>query len=377
MTISAIRLHAAEANVTVISNTPAVTDWSRRYVSPWWNAFAVPATSVCTGPLVIADVDPAQYVDLAAAVNTRPHQEVTYAKARTLVTPRDDHGVITAVCPGEGLAYRSEPTIGRLTIAGREAVPVSLAAARLAREMGRGQLLRNGWSLLHASAAARHGRAVLTFGSKGTGKTTTALLLASRGWKLLANDRVFVRCQGNAVKVLPWPSAASIGLGLLDALGWFDTTRKRLQAGEHLHPTQDQRVTGALLRDRRRPLWEKSGKRELKAQIFPDQFADWFGLTLATSGQAGALLFPHIDPGTLPAVADGSRTLREDDFLSRATEDRYPDIFGLACGLDSGGTERSRTAVTNRLAHLPHHTIVLGHDTTAAADFLTKLTNTI
>jgi hypothetical protein len=375
VTITATRLHAADANVTVVSNTPAVTDWSHRYFGPWWNAFAVPATGVCTAPLVVADVDPGQYKDLAAAVDACPHQEVTYAKARTLVA-RDDHGVITAVSPGEGLAYRSEPATGRLTIVGREAQPVALAAARLARETVRGQLLRGGWSVLHASAVVRDGRTVLTFGSKGAGKTTTALLLASRGWKLLANDRVFVRCEGGLVKVLPWPAAAAIGLGLLDALGWFDLARKRLQAGEHLHPTQDARVTDALLNDRREPLWETGKKRELKAQIFPDQFADWFDLTLATGGQAGALLFPRIEPGAVPAVSDSGQSLSEHDFMSGATEDRYPDIFGLAHGVDGGGTEHSRTAVADRLAKLQHYSVVLGHDIAANADFLAKLTTT-
>ncbi|MGA4840996.1 hypothetical protein [Streptomyces sp. G45] len=39
------------------------------------------------------------------------------------------------------------------------------------------------------------------------------------GWRLLADDRVLVRPDGDGVRVLPWPSAAAIGVGLLDALG--------------------------------------------------------------------------------------------------------------------------------------------------------------
>ncbi|MFC8096976.1 hypothetical protein [Streptomyces sp. NPDC057363] len=99
--------------------------------------------------------------------------------------------------------------------------------------------------MLHASAVVQDGRTVLTFGGKGAGKTTTALALASRhGYGLLANDRVFVRPgERGGVDVLPWPSAAAVGLGLLEALGWFETARERLEAGEALHPTQDKRVT--------------------------------------------------------------------------------------------------------------------------------------
>ncbi|WP_416975526.1 hypothetical protein [Streptomyces sp. 4F14] len=170
--------------------------------------------------------------------------------------------------------------------------PVALATARLAREVMRGVLLRAGWSVPHASAVTDQlGRSVLAFGHKGAGKTATALALASRsGFRLLANDRVFVRSDGNGgVDVLPWPSAA-IGLGLLNALGWFDTARDGLRDGEALHPTQDARVTAALLADRRELLREDG--KELKVQVFPDQFARWFGLSPAAGSKAAALVFP-------------------------------------------------------------------------------------
>ncbi|GAQ57718.1 hypothetical protein [Streptomyces acidiscabies] len=372
-TPTATQLHAADASVTVLSNTASVSDWSRRYFGPWWNAFEVPAESICAGPLVVADVDSSAYVELAALVDVCPHEKVTYAKAKTLLA-RDGAGTVTAISPAEGLAYRSEPGSGWLTIAGRAAEPVALAAARIAREMIRATLLRDGWTLLHSSAVVRDGKTLLTFGSKGAGKTTTALLLASHGFELLANDRVFVRPDGGGeLQVLPWPSAAAIGLGLLDALGLYDVVRDRLKAGEHLHPTQHQDVTDALLDGRREPLWEPGGKRERKAQVFPDQFTTWFGMTLATGGRAAGLLFPRIDPAAVPALVDGDRALGEDDFMSGATEDRYPDIFGLAQGIDGGGNKPARATVADRLAQLPHHQVVLGHDTAANADFLTEL----
>lgn len=60
--------------------------------------------------------------------------------------------------------------------------------------------------------------------------------------------------------------------------------------------------------------------------------------------------------------------------MSGATEDRYPDVFELA-RVDGGGTEESRHEVAHRLAELPHHSVVLGHDVAANADFLVKLTD--
>ncbi|MFE7840137.1 hypothetical protein ACFU53_29995 [Streptomyces sp. NPDC057474] len=375
-TPTATRLQAADASVTVLSNTPTVTDWSRRYFGPWWKAFDVPASSVCAGPLVTADLDDKAYADLNALVTACPHDEVTYAKARLLLA-RDSTGTITGVSREEGLAYRSEQLGGHVTIFGLAPEPLALATARIAREMIRATLLRDGWTLLHASAVVRAGRALLAFGSKGAGKTTTALLLASRGAELLANDRVFVKVVGGELRVLPWPSAAAIGLGLLDALGLYDVVRDRLKGGEQLHPTQHQDVTDALLAGRRKPLWEPGGKREMKVQVFPDQFSSWFGMELATGGCAAGLLFPQIHPDAVPALVNGDRTLGEDDFMSGATEDRYPDHFGLAHGIDGGGSSLARAAVADQLAALPHHQVVLGHDVAANADFLAKLASDI
>ncbi|MDQ0585814.1 hypothetical protein [Streptomyces rishiriensis] len=375
-TPTATRLQAADASVTVLSNTPFVTDWARRYFGPWWNAFDVPAGSVCAGPLVTAGIDDKTYAHLLALVTSCPHDEVTYARTRLLLA-RDSTGTITGVSPEEGLAYRSEQRGGHVTIAGRTPERLALATARIAREMIRAALLRDGWTLLHASAVVRAGRALLTFGSKGAGKTTTALLLAGRGAGLLANDRVFVKAVGDELRVLPWPSAAAVGLGLLDALGLYDVVRDRLVGGEQLHPTQHQDVTDALLAGRREPLWEPGGKRERKVQVFPDQFGRWFAMELAASGCAAGLLFPRIDPAAVPALVDGERTLGEDDFMSGATEDRYPDLFGLAHGVDGGGSGPARASVAGRLAALPHHQVVLGHDIAANADFLARLASRI
>jgi hypothetical protein len=373
MTTAATRISAADATVTVTSKTAAITDWAARYFGDWWNATSVPPESTCTGPVVIAEVAPDRYTEMAARLTDHPHEATVYAKAATLLAT-DDDGSIRAVSPRENLAYLSEPDAGRLTITGCDTEAVAVATARLTREAVRGVLLRSGWTLLHASAVVNDGRTVLTFGSKGSGKTTTALLLAKRkGWELLANDRIFVRPDNNGgVHVLPWPSAAALGLGLLDALGLYDVVRERLQAGEKLHPTQDQRVTEALLNGSRTPLWAPNGK-ELKVQVFPDQFNAWFGLNLATSGRAAMLLFPSMLPVAVPALADDDRTLTEEDFMSGATEDRYPDIFRLA-QVDGGGRAEDRALISRLLTELPHHSLILGHDTEAAADFLGKLT---
>jgi hypothetical protein len=373
MTAHAVRLETAGASVTVVSPEQVVTDWSARYFGQWWKAAEVSSEGICAGALVTASVNNAEYDEVAFAVTQAPHTSAEYAKAQLLLARDVATGVVRAVSPKQALAYRSEPGAGRLDVFGCHAEDVATATARLAREVMRGHLLRDDWAVLHASAVvAADGRTILTFGRKGAGKTTTALALASRHQLgLLANDRVFVRPNDNGgVDVLPWPSAAAVGLGLLKSLGWHADVRERLAAGETLHPTQDGRVTEAIREGDCTPLWE--GGKELKTQVFPDQFPNWFGVPLATEGEAAVLVFPRIDREATPAEEDRRRSLGEGDWMSGATEDRYPDVFGLL-GMDGGGAVGVRQEVARRLAELPHHSVVLGHDVTANADFLAKV----
>jgi hypothetical protein len=373
--MTAVQVQAAGHAATVVSSESAVTDWVHRYCGPWWDAELVAPEAICMGPTLTATLDATSVRELTERVTSGDHDEVTYAKARLLVAHQGED-TITATSPDEGLVYQSYPDVPLLNVWARDEQSLSLAAARLIREMVRAALLRDGWTLLHASAVALpDGRAVLAFGGKGAGKSTTAMLLASpdSGVGLLANDRVFARVEGDQLRVVPWPAAAAIGLGLLDALGWFDLARARLRAGDQLHPTQHPAVTEAILEGRRTPLWEPNGQRERKAQLFPDHFVNWFGMRLATEGRAALLLFPRVDLDVGPAVEDGARTLADGDFMSRSTEDRYPDVFGLARGIDQGGAVAARAAAAGALAMLPRRRIVLGADVRANAEVLGKV----
>ncbi|MFL0021930.1 hypothetical protein ACJBCE_03180 [Streptomyces sp. NBUL23] len=374
--ISATRLQAASAEVTVLSNRTEVTDWARRYFGLWWAASAVEASSVCAGPVVVATVDPTEHAALTLQVHDGRHtEEVEYARHRMLVA-RDGEDIIAA-SPDESMVYRCTASTGRLELSGIGVMELALAAARLAREVIRGQLLRDGWAVLHASAVVRpaDGATLLSFGGKGAGKTTTALLLASAGWQLLANDRVLTRPTGERdVEVVPWPSAAALGLGLVDALGWAAAARGHLQEGGAFHPTQHDAVTDALLAGDFTPLWESGKRRERKVQVWPDQFPELFGVELATGGRAAGLLFPKVEADGSPDIVDGGQALGlgEDDFMSGATEDRYPDIFELARGVDGGGRRSARDEVSSRLAMMPHLRVRLSYDVPASVAALRK-----
>ncbi|MBX9395100.1 hypothetical protein K4749_16195 [Streptomyces sp. TRM72054] len=374
MPLTATHIAADTATVTVASQMEEIADWSRRYFGSWWNATPAKAPTGAgiaegSGALVLADTGPTRVDDVETLIHHYGFAETDYAGARTLVSRND--GVTHAVQPAERLAYQADRH--RITIVGEQPQPVAVAAARLARELVRAQLLADGWTVLHASAAVKDGRAVLTLGDKGAGKTTTALLLARQGWELLANDRVFARTEPDGtVKVLPWPSAAAIGLGLLDATGLYDQVRERVLAGEQLHPTQHPSVTEALGDGRREPVWRADGK-ELKPQFFPDQLATWLGLTLSTEATAAGLLFPTVNPEASPAVIEDDRDLTEGDVFSTTTEDRYPDIFGLIPATASDNA----TVLVEQLGRLPHRSLMLTHDTDANSALLTKTADDI
>ncbi|MFE0184821.1 hypothetical protein [Streptomyces olivaceus] len=378
MTHHAVSLSSAGAAVTVVSAEQAVTAWVTRYFGASWHAAEADTGRCRPGPLLTARVDPRDYEEGAYLVTRERYRNSTYARTPLLVAARASSGVIRAMSPWTRTAYRSDPGAGSLEVVGCRAEDVATATARLAREVVRGQLLRDGWAVLHASAVVgENGRTVLTLGSKGAGKTTAALALAARhGLGLLANDRVFVQANvRGGVDVLPWPSAAALGLGLLDGLGWTDIVRERLEAGEQLHPTQSRQVTLALLAGYRKPLWGEK-QTELKAQVWPDQFPSWFGAPLATEGEAAALVFPRVEAGATLAVEETSRTVGDADFLTGVTEDRSPDAFGLL-GVDGGGTGETRRSVARLLAGLPHHAVVLGHDVAANADLLAEVTGCV
>ncbi|MGW6248047.1 hypothetical protein [Streptomyces roseolus] len=357
--MSAVRITTADGQaVTVTSKTDTVPDWTSRYLGSWWTT---EPTTTLDGPTVSADLDETDLLAYADVVEHSTPDTIEYAGTELLIAQHGD--LITAVQADRALAYRWDPDFRILRIVGTDETELATAAARLARELMRAQLLADGWHILHASAVtAADGSTILTLGDKGAGKTTVGITLARAGWCLLANDRVFARVDehGN-VRVLPWPSAAAFGLGLLDALDLYETVRTRLASGERMHPTQHQRVTDALLAGRRTPLWKANGKGELKPQFWPHQLTSWLSMPLATQGRATGILFPQITADAEPRLTPSTRGVQDGDFFTPETEDRYPDVFGL---LPAPGDS---PLLREHLGALSHQGLLMGHDPAANA----------
>ncbi|AJF70332.1 hypothetical protein [Streptomyces vietnamensis] len=359
--MGAVRITTADGQaVTVASQTDTVPAWAQRYLGGWWNA---EPTTELHGPSVFADLDETKLLALAAAVEQGDAETVEYAGAHLLVVR--DGQMVTAVQEDRSLAYRWDENLRMLRIVGTDETDLATAAARLARELVRAHLLADGWFILHASAVTgADGATILTLGDKGAGKTTTSLALARAGWRLLANDRIFARVdEHGVVRVLPWPSAAAYGFGLLEAHDLYEVVRTRLASGEQMHPTQHQKVTDALLAGRREPLWKANGK-ELKPQLWPDQLTSWLSMPLAAEGHAVGVLYPQITAGAEPRLIESDRGVQPGDFFDETTEDRYPDIFGL---LPAPG---DRTLLTEHLDALLHQGLVMNHDAAANAAVL-------
>ncbi len=249
--------------------------------------------------------------------------------------------------------------------------------ARLAREVVRGgRLLADGWQILHASAVVRPpptgGDAPRSRQQGAGGKTTTGFLLARTGrFQLLANDRVFARFDGEVIRVLPWPSAAAIGFGLLDALGWYEPVRARVRAGEQMHPTQKQKVTDALLAGDRAPLWKASGV-EMKPQFFPDQLETWLGLTLATEGARRRDPFPGNRSGRYSRADHSGPRCGRRRLLRGRHRGPVPRCVRAAPRGDPPTAE-----LAGRLGRLPHQALTMNHDPEASSAVLLEAAGVI
>ncbi|MGH3937913.1 MAG: hypothetical protein ACRDTG_04645 [Pseudonocardiaceae bacterium] len=366
----ALHIRAGDAVVTVITTETAVMEWLASYLGSWWTVREQRSTDGVSGsPVLCCSLDPTAYRSTHEQVRCQPHQVVQFARKPIQVAGRSDG--VHAIDPGEQVAYRSTRETGQVDIYAVDSLGLCLAAARIARELVRAQLEAGGWSILHASAVVKEDSALLTVGTKGAGKTTAALLLARDGWQLLANDRVFIHPA--TLALLPWPSAAAFGIGLLHAHGLLDNVRERITLGYELHPTVARAVVTAISDGRTEALTDEHGK-ELKPQFFPHQLVDWLGLRLARSATACHLLFPRINPTGQPALEPTPRTLTTTDFFDPAGDDRYPDFLGLA-RISPEQRHQMWAQIGHRVEYLPHRGVLLNHDTARSRQLLATLTN--
>lgn len=84
---------------------------------------------------------------------------------------------------------------------------------------------------IHASVAARDGRAVFFFGASGAGKSTTAAGMHQRGWQVLTDDILAIRFATSGPVALPGPASVWLWPDAGENLGIPDQDRGEARAG--------------------------------------------------------------------------------------------------------------------------------------------------
>ena len=125
-------------------------------------------------------------------------------------------------------------------------------------------LRRRGFFLIHAFAAALHGKAVLLVGGIGAGKTTTGMSLLDAGWRLLSNDSPIVN---GSAEILSYPGQLA---GYPETFARFPSTQSFAERA----PTQ-------------------SGRQKL---LVPAD--ECFPGTWLEKAPIGAIIFPQIEKRT-------------------------------------------------------------------------------
>jgi HprK-related kinase A len=92
-----------------------------------------------------------------------------------------------------------------------DALPLPLSMGLLAAEMGMNLQVALGWRrhmLLHASAVAKDGRALIMSGESGSGKSTLAALLGESDWRLMGDEFTLIDPTGG--EAFAFPRAVSL-----------------------------------------------------------------------------------------------------------------------------------------------------------------------
>jgi HprK-related kinase B len=230
----AVHLRFAGVPIVATTNDADVAQRLVRYYAPW----VVPETDpiarvrLIQGPV---DVD-GDFADLERAGGKPVKEAVRDVEGGRLIR-KSTTGIVMGLWPGHAFATGD---VRRHLNQGINLINNCYAKAVLAR----------GHRLLHASAVAVAGRAVVLAGPPGAGKSTSALHLVEQGFRLVSNDRVLARPAGDGVEIYGYPKQPRVNPGTL-------LHHPRLVS---LVPPADRAELTALAPDR---LWELERKSDV------------------------------------------------------------------------------------------------------------------
>ncbi|MFI8933311.1 DUF6917 domain-containing protein [Streptomyces sp. NPDC053474] len=245
---------------------------------------------------------------------------------------------------GDDHLYVVDDTHGRVVSLGVPSAVNARDLARQTRELLLDGLLSDGWVVLHSSAVARSGRALVFVGDKGSGKTTLALkMLGEHGFEYLANDRLLARVDTDGrIELRPYALSVRLGGG---------TLRNHPKLRRHLHYFDH--FDAAVL-----PL-ERQFAHEDKLELTVGEYADILDVTVADHAVVDHVFLPTLDfDGDDPQAE--VEAPRQDDVLAGVEKSVLipdPDGSGWLRALTGGTNElTTRMAATLRaLAAAPSH----------------------
>lgn len=85
--------------------------------------------------------------------------------------------------------------------------------------------------MIHAATLVRDGRAIVIPGTRGKGKTTSCLALATNGYQFLSDDVTFFRENNGDIELLSFPERVSVTQGTIELIPVLKERRDALRDG--------------------------------------------------------------------------------------------------------------------------------------------------
>ncbi len=360
----------ADQSVLLCCPDATAAGWVDRYIDGFWPV--APGGPASVGAVTVTAVlDPGERRRLTGRARGRGEPCVGFLGARSWRC--DDGSRIVAGGDDPPVAFVRDRASPELRVVGDDSEALGIACVRILRAMVGARLEATGWAQVHASAVAGPAGAVLAFGAKGAGKTAVALSLATRcGWRVLANDRLWLRADAGGAAAVAWPSSLNLGLGLLRAIGWAERLRAAGAAGRPPGYHEQPEVSRALAAGATGTIRNPAG-RELKCQLFPAELTSLFGVGLCSGAPVRALLFPAVELTGADSALDrlDEAPVGPADLLPAPDgPDHFPDFLDLHATTLAARRAGGAATLARLAASTPAYRIRLGRNLDRAAALL-------
>jgi hypothetical protein len=330
--------------------------WLEEFFLPWFER-----SDDAPDVEVLVSRDPAGYKQLLASEPGEARVKAFMMDNRTVEFPIwNVRGAQLAFHDEEHRMFflRTGKTI-RLVCGDREG-SLRMNVMRVLRELAMGVAQLRGGRLLHASAVAIEGRALIITGPRQAGKTSLlTYLLANSPAQFLCNDRLLVKQYDRSIRLLGIPTIVSIRDGTLDL---FPGMRQSIE---------NQRfTTRATLAEARASKGQTlAPQKQGRLSLSPHQYCALLGCDPVRAAAGAVLLFPRQtgqagELGLVRLTAHEARIRLGECLFGHISPDSLSAAFTILPGTFSRMTAPDDDALCSELANgLPAYDCVLGNNT--------------